>query len=180
MNQVIQQVSDFLQTLSWIDYVIAIGVVRGIVVGYKSGGFVELIRWVVLFLTLASLVAFTATLAAYVKNHTLLSEGVAEKTVIVALGLLTFMLLKGITGVILKFASMENNWVMKVLGITLGGLRWVVLLSFGLYVVAALKLPVISKEALETSRWGGAVEPIAPSVVDFATGIVPKATLNLK
>lgn len=180
MDHVIQQISDFLQTLSWIDYLIAIGIGRGIVVGYKSGGFVELIRFAVLAITLSVLVAFTATFAAYVQSHTLLSAELSQKAVIVLLGGITFMLLRWISGLILKFASMDNNWVMKILGVLLGGFRWAVILSFALFALNSLQLLVIGKDVLDKSRWGSAVEPIAPSVVDFANGVVPHVALDLK
>ena len=180
MNQIIQQVSDFLQTLSWVDYLIAIGIGRGIVVGYKSGGFVELIRYVNLALTLAVIVAFYATLAAYAQSHTLLSADLSQKSVIVLLGLITFMLLTWISGLVLKVASMDNNWVMKFIGVALGGLRWAMLISFALLVINSLQIFVIGKDVLDRSRWGGAIEPIAPAVVDFANGVVPRAALNLK
>lgn len=180
MDQAIQQVSEFLQTLSWIDYVIAAGIGRGIFVGYKSGGFVELMRFVVLMLTLAVVVAFNGTLAAYVQSHTLLSADLSQKTVIVLLGLITFMVLSWIMGLILKFASMDNNWVMKIIGITLGGLRWAMLLSFALFALNSLELLVIGKDVLQESRWGGVIEPIAPGIIDFANGTVPKASFDLK
>lgn len=180
MDQVIQKVSEFLQTLSWIDYLIVIGIGRGVIVGYKSGGFIELIRYVNLALTLAVLVAFTVTLAAYVQTHTLLSEDLSQKVVIVLLGLITYGILRSIAGVILKFASMDNNWVMKLIGVTLGGLRWAILLSFTLYALNSLQLLVIGKDVLDQSRWGAGIEPIAPGIVDFANGVVPRATLDLK
>lgn len=180
MDQLIQQVSDFLQTLSWIDYVIAAGIGRGVFVGYKSGGFIELIRYVNLALTLAVIVAFNETLATYVQSHTLLSAELSKKAVIVLLAVITYTLLKWIAGLILKVASMDNNWVMKLIGVTLGGLRWAILLSFALYAMNSLQLLVIGKDVLEKSRWGGVMEPIAPSVVDFANGVVPRATLDLK
>lgn len=180
MDQVIQSVSEFLQTLSWIDYLIVAGIGRGLLVGYKSGGFVELFRWVNLIVTLAVLVAFTGTLAAYVQTHTLLSADLSQKSVIVVLALISYMVLRGITGLILKFASMDNNWVMKILGVVLGGVRWAVLLSFVLFAINSLQLIVIGKDVLETSRWGAGIEPIAPGLVDFASGMVPRATLDLK
>lgn len=180
MDQAIQKVSEFLQTLSWIDYLIVIGIGRGILVGYKSGAFVELFRFVNLAITLTVLVAFTGTLAEYVQTHTLLSADLSQKTVIVILGVITFMLIRGITALILKFASMDNNWVMKVLGVILGGLRWTILLSFALYALNSLQLIVIGKDVLETSRWGSNIEPVAPGIVDFAVGTVPSAKLDLK
>jgi uncharacterized membrane protein required for colicin V production len=180
MDQVIQKVSDFLQTLSWVDYVIAAGIARGIFVGYKSGGFVELVRYLNLGLTLALLIAFTPTLAAYVQTNTLLSEDLSQKVVIVLVGLIAYMLFRTIFSLILKFASMDNNWVMKVIGMLLGAFRWAILLSFALYAVNSLQLVVVGKDVLEKSRWGSAIGPIAPNVVEFASGIVPRATLNLK
>jgi hypothetical protein len=180
MDDVIRQLGEFLQTLTWFDYMIAAGVGRGIVVGFKSGGFVELIRWVVLMLTLVVLVAFTVTLGAYLQGHTLLSVGVAQKVVIVLLGSITFMVLKLITGFILKFASMDNNWVMKILGVILASLRWLVVMSFMLYTIQALKLPFIGADVLKNSRWGEQLQPIAPSIVDFMTGVIPRATLEVK
>lgn len=179
MDQVIQTVSDFLQTLTWIDYVIALGVARGAFVGFKSGGFVELLRWGVLMLTLAAVVSFSGTLADYMQAHTLLSEALSEKTVIVVLGLLVFTLLRFITHLILKFASMDNNWPMKILGIVLGGLRWAVAISFALFAMNSTQLFTVDKEDLDKSRWGNAVQPMAPAIVDFATGVVPEATLGL-
>lgn len=180
MDQVIQKASDFLQTLSWIDYVIAAGIARGILVGYKSGGFVEVVRYVNLGLTLALLIAFTPTLAAYVQTNTLLSEDLSQKVVIVLVGAISYALFRGIFTLILKFASMDNNWVMKILGVILGAFRWAILLSFALYAVNSLQLVVIGKEALDESRWGSAIGPIAPNVVEFASGVVPRATLDLK
>lgn len=180
MDQAIQQVSDFLQTLSWIDYVIAAGIGRGVFVGYKSGGFIELMRYAVLFLTLAVLVAFTGTFASYVQGHTLLSADLSQKTVVLLLGGITYLIFNTISGLILKVASMDNNWPMKLIGITLGGLRWAILLSFALLAVNSLQLIVVGKDVLQQSRWGGAVEPIAPSIIDFANGVVPRATLDLK
>ena len=179
-NHIIQQVGDFLQTLSWVDYIIIVGVSRGMIVGHKSGGFVELVRFAVLILTLAVLVSFTATLAAFVQAHTLLSADLSQKAVIVLLGLIAYGILNSIAGLLLKFASMENNWVMKILGILLGGFRWMVILSFVIYIVRVFQMPVLGQDVLHASRWGEAIEPIAPSVIDFAAGVVPRAALNLK
>lgn len=179
MDQVIQTVSDFLQTLTWIDYVIVLGVGRGAFVGFKSGGFVELLRWVVLILTLTAIVSFSGTLTGYLQDHTLLSEAISRNTVIVVLGLFVFMLLRFFTHLILKFASMDNNWPMKILGTLLGGLRWAVAISFAVFAMNSTQLFTIDKDDLGQSRWGGAIQPIAPAIVDFAKGVVPEATLGL-
>lgn len=180
MDQVIQKVSDFLQTLTWIDYILVLGVARGAFVGFKSGGFVELLRWLVLCLTLAAVVSFSGTFTGFVQDHTLLSEGISRAAVIVVLGFLIFTVLRMLTQLILKFASMDNNWPMKIMGTLLGALRWAVGISFAVFAMNSTQLFTIDKDDLSESRWGSAVQPIAPAIVDFARGAIPEATLGLQ
>jgi len=164
---------ELVQALTWVDFVIIFGLIRGAYAGYHDGIVREILRVFWYIVTLAVIVSFSDIAGDYLHRNTFLSPKTANGLSIAAMGLVTYLILKVATDLILKWAALENNFLFKILGLFSGVLRWAGILSAVFYGLSKINAAGLGTDIYLGSQWGRYVAPIAPTVIEFLEGIVP-------
>jgi uncharacterized membrane protein required for colicin V production len=165
---------DIILSLTWVDYLIIVGLTRGAFVGYRDGLLKELLRIFLYVLTLALLVAFSNIAIDFVFENTFLGEKAARVGVLLSMTLATYWLLKIIMDLILRWAKLEKNLLFSLLGLFAGVMRWVSLLSVVFMAVNYAQIPGLGDDVYAGSVIGVMISEIAPTLVEFANGIIPQ------
>ena len=97
--------------------------------------------------------------------------GVAQAVVVIVLALVTYVVLKILTDLLLKALALDENIYLKLVGLFLGVVRWIGILSFVFLLVGQTDLGM---DIHEGSQWGPHLAPIAPTLIEFITGVVPQ------
>ncbi len=168
---------EYIFSLSWLDYGILFGLIRGAFIGYRDGFFQELLRIFLYIVTLCVLTAFSSEFANIVTSKTFLGEGTATILVIVAMALITYLVLKIILDFVLRTSELQNNFVLKIAGLFGGMIRWSGLISLSMWSIQ--KYPQLPIDILAGSQWAGYFAPIAPTLVEFATKLIPEIGLPI-
>ncbi|MFT5206936.1 MAG: putative membrane protein required for colicin V production [Candidatus Omnitrophota bacterium] len=168
---------EYISSLSWLDYVILFSLIRGAFIGYRDGFFQELLRMFLYIVTLAVLTAFSGEFANIVTDKTFLGEGTATLLVIIAMALITYLVLKIILDFVLRTSELQNNFALKIVGLFGGMVRWSGLISLSLWTTQ--KYPQLPIDILAGSEWAEYFVPIAPTLVEFATNVIPEIGLPI-
>lgn len=163
-------VKEFILSLTWVDFVILFGIIRGAHSGYRDGLIKEVLRLVVYVIALCVMIAFSGITANFVSANTFLGEDTALGLTGVALVLITYLVLKIITDLILKLAKLDNNFLLKITGLFAGCFRWAAILSL---IFLLIDKTDAGTGLLTGSQWVGYVRPIAPAVLKYASGLLP-------
>jgi len=121
--------------------------------------------------------AFSNQLAEIVSQKTFLGENTALLLVLVAMALVTYLFLKIILDFVLRTSELQNNFALKIVGLVFGMARWSGIVSLSLW--SSQRLPSLPFEILEGSKWGPTIAPIAPTLIEFATKVIPQIGLPL-
>ena len=120
---------DYIKDLNWVDFLIIFGLIRGAYIGYQEGIFKEILRLFLYLITIAILLTFSGILADYVGQNTFLGPESAKGLTVVAMGLVVYLGLKIVADLLLRWASLENNALLKFIGLFFGVMRWAGIMS---------------------------------------------------
>ena len=159
---------ELLSKLTWVDYIAALALLRGLWVGYKSGIFQEALRIVAYILTLVFALLFQGTVGQYIALHSMLNEQTSSTASFVGLLVLVYVALKFLRMVIVRTLKLgEGGGGQKVLGALMGAVRWMLLLSLFFMIVDSLPLKELKTDVHQRSLTGPIISRAAPILYDF-------------
>ena len=169
---------DFLVRLTWVDYIAAIAVLRGFYVGYRGGIFPELLRIASYLISVLLAFYFYELLGQLVTMKSFLNEATATAVSFVALLIAGFLLTWLVRTILLKLLKVgEGGFALRMVGLFLGGLRWVILLSFVFMLIDHSPLEQLKKDIHARSFIGGPVSQVGPLLFDFMAQLSPQLGL---
>jgi uncharacterized membrane protein required for colicin V production len=172
------EIQKMVSSLSWADYLLLVGMIRGALVGYCDGVVKEVLRLFLYLVTLGVLLTFSPGAADLLTTNTILGPEISKGIVAGAILLLAYSVLKLIVDLILKWAKLENVLWMKAAGAVLGMARWAYLISCVFWMVQQAGAADLLTDIQVESRWAQKVAPVAPAVIDFVSGVVPKVRMS--
>lgn len=165
-----EDMKEFVLSLTWVDFVIVFGLIRGAHIGYRDGLFKEALRIILYIVAIGVMISFSGIIADYLSENTVLGGETAMGLTVTAVTLITYLALKIITDIILKLAKLDNNFLLKITGLLVGCLRWASILSL---IFLLIEKTDIGTELLEGSKWAGHLKPIAPTVLIQISEVLP-------
>jgi uncharacterized membrane protein required for colicin V production len=172
---------EFISRLTWVDYLAMAAVLRGCYVGYKSGFFPELLRIAAYLLTAVVTLRFRESVSQFLTLNTFLNASTAEAVALGGLIVGVFVLAKLISLLILKMLKLgEGGFFYRLIGLVLGGCRWVVLLSLAFMLISGSPLAPLRTDIKERSVSGPQIERVAPMLFDFLSSLSPQLSVSRK
>jgi uncharacterized membrane protein required for colicin V production len=169
---------EFLSKLTWVDYLAALAVLRGIYVGFRSGFFPELLRLASYLVTALVTFRFYEEASQYLTLHTFLNSTTATAVAVVVLLGSTLLATKLLTMLILKLLKIgEGGFFVRVIGAAMGGCRWLVLLSLIFMLIDRSPLSGLKSDVHRNSVSGQRIYDIAPTLFGFLSSVSPKLGL---
>ena len=160
------------------DYIAAIAVLRGFYVGYRGGIFPELLRIASYLLSVLVAFYFYEPLGQQVTMRTFLNSTTSAAVAFLALLVAGFLLTKLVRMILMKLLKVgEGGFVLRLAGLLLGGLRWVILLSFVFMLIDHSPLEQLKKDIHVRSVVGGPVSQVGPLLFDFMAQLSPQLGL---
>ena len=173
--------SEFISSLTWVDYVTLAAAIWGAVVGYKGGLFPELLRVAVYLVTVIVTFKFHEPLTQVLTLKTFLNHTTAGVLAFFALLAGTFVLLKILTILLLKILKVgEGGFFYRAVGALIGSCRWVILLSLIFMLIDHSPLVPLKSDIHERSVAGPRVMKIAPMLFDFLSKLSPQFAVKPK
>ena len=159
---------ELLSKLTWVDYITALAVLRGLWVGYKSGIFQESLRIVAYVLTLVFAFLLQERVSQFIALHSMLNQETSGTVGFLALIVAVYVALMVLRMVIVRSLKLgEGGGGQKALGALMGVARWLVLLSFFFMIVDKLPLKELKKDVHERSLTGPTISQAAPILYAF-------------
>jgi len=172
---------DFLMRLTWVDYIMAIALLRGFYVGYRGGVFPELLRIASYIITVLTAFYFYEWLAHEITLKTFLNDTTATGIAFIALLAAGFLVTKLVCMLLLKLLKVGEGGVgLRLVGLALGGLRWIILLSFIFMLIDHSPLTQLKKDIHTRSVAGEEVSRVGPVIFDFMSHLSPQLGLPEK
>jgi len=169
---------EFIQRLTWVDYLAVIAVLRGCYVGYKSGIFPEILRIVSYVATVLTALYFTEPFAKFLTLNTFLNATTASAVAFFGLLALVFLSTKLISMLLLKMLKVgEGGFLLRVVGMLLGAIRWMLLLSLLFMLIAKSPMTALRADIERRSLIGSEVSRVAPMLFDFLSNLSPQLGL---
>ncbi|MBI3315777.1 MAG: CvpA family protein [Candidatus Omnitrophica bacterium] len=166
---------EFIASLTWVDYLTAIAVLRGGYVGFRSGLFPELLRIAEYVLTVVVAFRFYEPLAQFLTLKTFLNISTATTVSFSVLVVGVFLVAKLITMFLLKLLKVgEGAFFYRLAGLIFGACRWVVILSIAFMLVDHLPLHSLKTDIHDRSVVGPKVSKVAPMLFDFLSSLSPQ------
>ena len=157
-----------LSKLTWVDYIAAAALLRGLYVGYKSGFFQEVLRIVAYVLTLVLTLEFQGMAGQYIALHSMLNEETSSLVAFVAVLVAVYGALKLLRMLMAKSLKLgDGGGGQKALGALVGGARLLVLLSFFFMVIDKMPMKELKTDVHECSLTGPYISQAAPVLYDF-------------
>ena len=166
---------EYLTRLTWVDYLAILAVLRGFYVGYRSGLFPEVLRIAAYLFAAIVTLQFYAMLAEYLTLNTPLNAGTARVVAILGLLTVSFALAKFITWILQNLLKIgDGGFFYRLLGMTLGGARWILLLSFLFMLIDQTPIATLKTDIDKRSLSGPEIKRLAPILFDFLSGLSPQ------
>ena len=166
---------ELIASLTWVDYLTAIAVVRGCYVGFRSGLFPELLRIAEYLVTVVVTFRFYEPLAQLLTLKTFLNISTATTVSFSTLVIGVFIAAKLVTLMLLKLLKVgEGAFFYRLTGLFFGACRWVVILSLVFMLIDHLPLGVLKADIHERSLVGPKVSKVAPMLFDFLSMLSPQ------
>jgi len=164
--------------LTWVDYVVFFALLRGFYVGYREGIFPELLRIASYMITVLVAFYFYDQVAQQLTLRTFLNNTTATAVAFVALIVAGFFVTLLIRMLLLKLLKVgEGGFFLRFIGLLLGGLRWLILLSFVFMLVDRSPLSQLKKDVHARSVVGEQVSQLGPVIFDFMAHVSPQLGL---
>lgn len=159
------------------EYVALVAILRGLWVGGRSGFFLELLRIVSYLLTIVVTFQFQNWIADFLTVNTFMNESTANVVAIGVLFLGVLGLTKLITMLVVKVLKVSNSGgVNRLLGMTLGVVRWLIILSIAFMAINYTPMETLKKDINSRSMYGPKIGEIAPTLFDFLKNLSPNTT----
>lgn len=172
---------DLIARINWVDYLIFVGIIRGLYVGYRDGYFAEILRITSYVISILIAVKFYPALSAQVTLNSFLNAAASS---VIAFGMLLiggFIGTKLLRSLILKLLKVGEGGVPgKVIGLLIGGCRWLILLSLILLLIDRLPVSQLNKDIHERSLTGHKVAAAGPVIFDYLASLSPQLELSKK
>ncbi len=169
---------EFLMRLTWVDYIAAIAISRGFYVGYKEGIFPEILRIASYIVTALIAFYFYERVAQMITLKTFLNHASAVVAAFLALLAAGFFATKIVRTILLKILKVgEGGFVMRLVGMIFGGLRWLILMSFIFMLIDRSPLEQLKKDIHTRSIVGQQISRVGPVVFDFMSHLSPQLGL---
>lgn len=167
--------------LTWVDYIALIALLRGFYVGYRGGIFPELLRLASYILTILITFSFYEPVAQLITLKSFFNATTAAAIAIASLLAAGFLVTKLISMLLLKMLKVgEGGVFLRLLGMILGGIRWMILLSFIFMVVDRSPMTQLKKDIHNRSVVGEQVSKAGPMIFDFLSHLSPQLGLPEK
>lgn len=172
---------EFISRLTWVDYMIFIALLRGFYVGYRSGFFPEILRIAAYLVTVLLAFNFYEPLAQQLTLKTFLNHATASGAAFISILILAFAVTKLVTMLILKMLKVgEGGFILRFIGLLLGGFRWIVLLSLVFMLIDNSPLSQLKTDIHARSVIGNKVAQIGPLAFDYLSNLSPQLGLPRK
>lgn len=169
---------EFIQRLTWVDYLAIIAVLRGCYVGYKSGLFPELLRIASYLLSVIAAFRFWEPVAQFLTLNTFLNATTASAVAFFGLLSLVFLLTKLVSLLLLKMLKVgEGGFFLRVIGMLFGAGRWILLLSLSFMLISNSPLMALRADIERRSLIGSEISRVAPMLFDFLSNLSPQLGL---
>lgn len=172
--------SEFVSKLTWVEYVALIALLRGCWVGSRSGAFLELLRIASYIVTVVVTFQFRGWIAEFLTVNTFMNHATANVVAIVFLFVGVLLFTKLITMLFVKVLKVsESGALNRIIGMFLGASRWLIILSIAFMVVEYLPMEALKNDIKRQSMFGPKIAEIAPTLFDFIKNLSPQAELDL-
>ena len=170
---------ELISKLTWADYLALAALLRGLYVGYKSGFFHELLRVAGYIVTLIVTMLFYEVIAQMLTLHTFLNLATARVIGSCALLVAVYVVVKIVRTVLVKLLKPgESGAINRLLGMTVGGARLLVLLSFLFILVDHAPLKQLQEDVHKRSLTGDALSQVAPTLLEYLAQLSPQLSLS--
>ncbi len=173
--------NEFLTRLTWVDYVTAMVVLRGLFVGYRDGIFPEILRIASYLATVLVAFYFYEPLGQWITLQTFFNNATSTALAFVGLiiaGLITTKILRSILLKLLKVG--QGPFFLRLVGMVFGALRWVIVLSFIFMMIDHSPLTQLKKDIHTRSIVGEWVSQMGPVMFDYMGHVSPQLGLPAK
>lgn len=175
------ETKEFVMRLTWVDYIALIALLRGFYIGYRGGIFPEILRLASYVVTILVTFAYYEPVAQLVTLKSFFNAATATAVSVAALLAIGFLVTKLLSMVLLKMLKVgEGGVLMRLLGMVLGGARWMILLSFLFMVVDRSPLTQLKKDIHNRSVVGEQISKAGPMIFDFMSNLSPQLGLPEK
>ena len=169
---------DILMRLTWVDYIVALGVLRGFYIGYKGGIFPEVLRIASYIVTALLAFYFYEPLGQHITVTSFFNHSTASALAFVLLLLAGFLVTKVLRILLLKTLKVgQGGLVMRLVGLVFGGLRWLLLLSFIFMLIDYSPLAQLKKDIHTRSVVGKWVSQAGPVIFEYLSHLSPQLGL---
>ena len=170
---------ELISKLTWADYLALVALLRGLYVGYKSGFFHELLRVAGYVATLIVTILFYELIAQMLTLHTFLNLATARVIGFCALLVAVYVVAKIVRTVLVKLLKPgESGAINRLLGMTVGGVRLLVLLSFIFMLVDHAPLKQLQEDVHKRSLTGDRIAQVAPMMLEYLAQLSPQLSLS--
>ena len=172
---------ELIVRLTWVDYLVIIGILRGCYVGYKSGLFPEILRIAGYLVTVLVTFRYHEALAQTLTLKTFLNMTTASAVAFFLLLAGVFVVTKLITLLLLRLLKVgEGGFFYRLAGAVLGACRWVIILSLLFMLIEYLPLAALKTDIRSRSVSGNRVAEIAPTLFNFLSSLSPQLAVPRK
>lgn len=175
------EIREFVLRLTWVDWVALVALLRGFYVGYRGGIFPEVLRLASYIVTILITFSYYEPLAQLITLKSFFNATTASAIAVAVLLAAGFLATKLISVMLLKMLKVgEGGVIMRLIGMLLGGMRWMVLLSFLFMVVDRSPLQQLKKDVHNRSVVGEQISKAGPMIFDFMSNLSPQLGLPEK
>ena len=173
-----------ISQLGWIDFIIAIVLLLGAIIGFTRGLSHQLPRLIALIATTVVSIHYYDRISQLVTEHSTISPIVSQMASFFLLAIGTNLVAKLIFSVCAKLGHVDFVYTLeRIGGIGMGVCRYLLLLSLISYFINILSVPVIEELYSTRSLGGKMILEFCPQVHDYtvatvkalATGLQPEA-----
>ncbi len=169
---------ELVARLTWVDYLTAIAILRGIYIGYKTGLFQEILRVITYLASVIVTLLFYGMIAQQLTLTTFLNESASRIVAFAVLLAVALLVTKLLSRALLKLMKIgEGSPLARIAGALLGACRWVLLLSLTFMLIDHLPLSSLKTDIHTRSLAGPRVVQIAPTLFEFMNSLSPKLAL---
>ncbi len=170
---------EFFMRLTWVDYIAALVLLRGFYVGYKGGIFPEILRIASYLITFLVTFWFYQPFAQQLTIKTFLNSATSNGVAFVILLAVGFLVTKLFCMLLLKILKVGEGGVgLRLLGLAMGGLRWIILLSFIFMMIDHSPLEQLKKDIHTRSLVGEPVSQVGPVIFDYLSHLSPQLGIS--
>ena len=172
---------EFVSKLTWADYIALVALLRGLYMGYKSGFFHELLRLASYIVTIVVTILLFERVAQLLTLRTFLNLATARMVAMGAVAAAVYLAAKIFRTVLVKLLKVGEGGILnRLLGMTVGAVRLLTLLSFLFMLVDMSPLRQLQEDVHGRSLTGDKISRVAPALVEFLSQVSPQMSVSKK